>query len=131
MNTSRAMSQYQQVNVGAAVEEVHPHTLIEMLMQGALDRLAKAKGAMSQGNQAAMSENLSKAMAIISGLKDCLDHEKGGDISANLDALYDYMNRRLIKVHREKSSDGLDEVARLLGTVKSGWDGIREEALKH
>jgi len=131
MNMHSAISRYQQVNIGAAVEEVHPHTLIEMLMQGALDRLAQAKGAMAQGNRAAMSESLSKAMAIISGLKDCLDHEKGGDISANLDALYEYMNRRLIKVHREKNADGLDEVAKLLGTVKSGWDGIREEALKH
>jgi len=111
--------------------DADPHRLIQLLLDGALDRLAQAKGALANNDPAATSEALSKAMSIITALQGWLDHEKGGEIAANLNDLYDYMNRRLFDVHKERNASPIDEVGRLLGDIKSGWDGIREEALKH
>jgi len=68
------------------------------------------------------------AVGIISGLQGCLDRERGGEIAANLDRLYDYMTVRLLAVHTERGPAPLDEVGGLLGTIKTGWDGIRDAA---
>ena len=42
----------------------------------------------------------------------------------DLDALYGYMIERLTEANRNNDPDLIDEVARLLITVKSGWDAI-------
>ena len=61
-------------------------------------------------------------------MQGCLDKEAGGEIAANLDRLYDYMTLRLMDVHRGQSVEPLDEVGALLGTIRSGWEGIRGQA---
>ena len=67
----------------------------------------------------------SDLIGILQGLQGSLDMERGGEIAANLNRLYDYMSLRLLDVHREKESASLDEVVGLLGSIKSGWDAIR------
>jgi flagellin-specific chaperone FliS len=39
------------------------------------------------------------------------------------------MSIRLLDVHREKQPASLDEVVGLLGSIKSGWDGIRPQVV--
>ena len=56
--------------------------------------------------------------------------EKGGEISANLSALYEYIERKLFEANLNNSIEILDEVIHLVKTVKEGWDGIREEVLQ-
>ena len=102
---------------------------MQLLLDGALDRIAQAKGALNAGDVANMGHSLGKAIGIISGLQSCLDKDEGGEIAVNLDRLYDYMNRRLLDVHQEKSPSPLDEVTSLLGTIKSGWGRVRAETL--
>jgi flagellar protein FliS len=53
-----------------------------------------------------------------------LDTQRGGDIAANLERLYDYMSRTLLKANLENRVDLLKEVSSLLREVKLGWDGI-------
>ncbi|MDV7398396.1 flagellar export chaperone FliS, partial [Arthrospira platensis SPKY1] len=48
----------------------------------------------------------------------------GGDIAANLDRLYDYMQRRLVEANLRSDIALLDEVAELLRPVKEAWDAI-------
>lgn len=121
-----ALSQYQKINAQTGIVDADPHRLIQLLLDGAIDRIAQARGALSAGNIAELGETLGKAVGIISGLQSCLNREQGGEVAANLDRLYDYMALRLMDVHREHSSAPLDEVGNLLGTIKNGWDGIRE-----
>jgi flagellar secretion chaperone FliS len=121
-----ALSRYQQINTHTGVTDADPHRLIQLLLDGAIDRVAQAKGALAGGDIPGMGESLGKAVGIIAGLQGCLDRDKGGEIAANLDRLYDYMTLRLMDVHTEKQSAPLDEVGGLLGTIKSGWDGIRD-----
>lgn len=45
MNPMRALRQYQKVNSHAQISEATPHRLVQMLMEGGLDRMAQAKGA--------------------------------------------------------------------------------------
>jgi len=119
-----AMKQYQQVGVQAQVTEASPHRLIQMLMQGGLDRIYQAKGAIEFGRIAEKGELIGKGIGIIGGLREALNHEVNGELSANLDRLYEYMIRRLTDANRNNDAAALAEVASLLLEVKTGWDGI-------
>ena len=115
---------YQNVGAEAAVTDADPHRLIQLLLQGALDRLASAKGHMLRGELAPKGEAVSKAINIIGGLRGALNIEQGGDIAQNLQALYDYAERRLLEANAHNDSARLDEVARLLGEIKGAWESI-------
>ncbi|MBB61520.1 flagellar export chaperone FliS [Stutzerimonas balearica] len=124
MNAMLAMKQYQRVGVQAQVTEANPHRLIQLLMQGGLDRIYQAKGALEFGRVAEKGELIGKSIAIIGGLREALDHEVGGDLATNLDRLYDYMIRRLSEANRRNDVAPLEEVAGLLREIKSAWDQI-------
>lgn len=124
MNAMTAMRQYQSVNTQAKAVDASPHRLIQMLMEGGLSRLAQARGAMDRGQVAMKGELIGKAIAIVGGLREGLDLEKGGEVAANLDRLYEYMITRLFEANLHNTVAPLDEVAVLLRNVKSGWDDI-------
>jgi hypothetical protein len=50
-----------------------------------------------------------------------LDHEKGGEISANLKRLYNYMQQRLLVAHATKNPEPMNEVAGLLSSLLESW----------
>ncbi|SFH80010.1 flagellar protein FliS [Pseudomonas guineae] len=124
MNAMTAMKQYQRVSVHSEVFEASPHRLIQMLMEGALERTAQARGAIQRERFAEKGELIGKSISIIGGLREPLDHEVGGELSQNLDSLYEYMISRLLEANRGNDIAALDEVSNLLREVKSGWDAI-------
>lgn len=124
MNAMTAMRQYQSVNTQAKAVDASPHRLIQMLMEGGLSRIAQARGAMDRGQVAMKGELIGKAIAIVGGLREGLDLEKGGEVAANLDRLYEYMVTRLFEANLHNTVAPLEEVAVLLRNVKSGWDAI-------
>jgi flagellar protein FliS len=130
MNMNSAMNEYKKAGVHAEVMDADPHRLIQMLMEGALERISIAKGAMQQKNVALKGERISSAISIIEGLRGSLNMEAGGDISANLESMYDYMTRRLMEANLKDDVEMLDEVADLMRKIKSGWDEIPEN-LEH
>lgn len=127
MVSRRAVSQYQQVNTAAAVEGASPHKLIQMLMQGCLQRIAEAKGAMQRRDIPAKGMAISKAINIVAGLQASLNKEVPNSLPQQLDSLYDYMQRRLLEANLKSSEAALDEVADLMRKIKEGWDGIEQK----
>ncbi|MBK1719484.1 flagellar export chaperone FliS [Thiocystis violacea] len=120
----RELNQYRQAGHIAEAAVADPHRLIQMLFEGALERIAVARGAMDQGNIRVKGEKLSQAIAIIDGLRCSLDHEQGADLAEKLEMLYEYMSRRLLEGNMRNDPSALDEVSRLLREIKSGWDAI-------
>jgi flagellar protein FliS len=130
MNTTKfssAVKQYSQVGVSSAVEQASPHRLIQMLMEGAIDRIAIAKGAMERKETAHKGAHISWAISIIDGMRASLDKNAGGEIAQNLDDLYDYMIRRLMRANMEDNPDLLDEVQSLLRSIKGAWDTLPKQ----
>lgn len=121
------IAQYQQVGNEAATY-ADPWQLIGMLFDGALDRLAQARHAMQMGQIAVKGERIGKAISILDGLRESLNHKLDPQFAGNLDALYEYMQRRLLEASLHNAEQALDEVARLLRELKSGWDAIPQEA---
>lgn len=125
-NMNNAVKQYHQVDVQTGIASATPHRLIQMLLQGALDKIVKAKSFLVHGNIAEKGTHISWAISIIDGLKMSLDAEKGGEIAANLDALYDYMSRRLFEANLKNDPAILDEVQGLLKSIESAWSEIAD-----
>jgi flagellar protein FliS len=124
MNSYSAVQHYSSVKVHSGVETASPHRLIQMLFEGALERIAQAKGAMAQNQIARKGELIGKAVAIVGGLQGSLNDKEGGALAANLDGLYDYVIRRLSQANYENNPEYLDECGRLLGEIKTAWDAI-------
>ena len=127
MNVQVAMQQYRQVGNHASAEEASPHKLILMLLTGAQERISSAKTHMVNKNIAAKGETIGTAMNIVMGLRASLDHEKGGEISSNLDGLYEYMEKRLFEANVKNDPAMLDEVNNLLKEITSAWVGIANQ----
>jgi flagellar protein FliS len=126
---SSGVNKYRQIGATSEVAGADPHRLIQMLMEGALTRMSQAKGMIETKNHEGKAKLLGRVMDIISTLQSCLDHGQGGDISTNLDRLYEYMNLRLLEASGANDTAMIDEVMALLLDIKSGWDGIRDEYL--
>lgn len=128
-NNHAAMNKYAQVGNQSTAAFANPHRLIQMLMEGALEKISKAKGFQKNGDIAKKGEHISWAISIIEGLRVSLDHSQDGNISENLESLYVYMNSRLTQANLHNSIEMLDEVSGLLLDIKSGWDAIPQDII--
>jgi flagellar protein FliS len=121
---SYGIKAYKSVGIKDDLAVADPHRVIQLLMQGSLENMAKAKGAIERKDFATKGQTLGKAIAIISALKSSLDMELGGEISQNLDALYEFMINHLTLASREQSLDKIQDVMDLMLPIKSAWDQI-------
>lgn len=127
MMQNRLLKEYTQVKAHSGVAYATPHRLIQMLLEGALDKIASAKGHMLRNELALKAGQMSAAVAIVGGLRMSLD-KSAGEIARNLDDLYDYMERQLLRANYENDARPLDEVAGLLQEIKGAWDAIADSA---
>lgn len=124
-----ASALYQQNSAAGGVESADPHQLVGLLLDGALDRIAQARGHIQHGNVAAKGDCISRAVAIVGELRDSLDHKVDPTLSQRLESLYEYIIRRLLFAQLNDNQAALDEASRLLVPVREGWQGIRSTYL--
>lgn len=122
---SRGVNAYAKVGLETGVSAASPHKLIVMLYDGALAAIATASAQMAAGNIQEKGKAISKAIQIVdNGLRASLDREAGGDIAANLDALYEYMSGRLLHANLKNDQQALEEVRGLLADLRDTWNQI-------
>ncbi|WP_316674114.1 flagellar export chaperone FliS [uncultured Tolumonas sp.] len=114
---------YKSNSLEADISVADPHRVIQLMLQGLLERLAQTKGAIDRKDYQMKSVLVSKAMALINGLQDSLDLSYG-KIPEDLFALYDYMKNRLLDSSKAMDSTPIDEIMGLVITIKSAWDQI-------
>ncbi|MGI1677423.1 MAG: flagellar export chaperone FliS [Cellvibrionaceae bacterium] len=129
MNMYNSAAAYSNVHIESRVTDASPHRLIQMLFEGALERIAQAKGAMRQNQIERKGSLINKAVSIVGGLQGALEDNGDTSLSVDLDALYDYMIRRLIEANSKNDEKLLDEVAGLIHEIKSAWDTIAPEVV--
>ena len=123
-----SMKAYKSVALDSQKTVASPYKVVQMLLAGALERLAKARVAIEQKEFAKRGELLSATLMIVAELRMALDHEAGGDISANLDNLYEYMMGEIVQANIQDDTEKLEVVSRLLREIKEGWDAIPVDA---
>ncbi|MGI4718473.1 MAG: flagellar export chaperone FliS [Janthinobacterium lividum] len=125
----RGVNAYAKVGLETGVAAASPHKLIVMLYDGAMVALLSAINNMKASDIAAKGAAISKAITIIdNGLRASLDKSAGGEIAENLDALYDYMSRRLLQANLKNDVGAVEEVHGLLSNLREAWVTIGDKA---
>ncbi|WP_238446676.1 flagellar export chaperone FliS [Azohydromonas australica] len=102
-----------------------PHKLVTLLFEGLLDCLAKAQGAMAQGETELKCSVLSRAVRIVDeGLRSALNREQGGQLASDLGDLYAYISLRLTQANLRNDPALLDECKRLIEPIIEAWVAI-------
>ena len=104
-----------------------PEKLVKMLYDGAIRNLEMSRQALSdpaRTHSAEVGECLGKALSIIGELKTALDHERGGELSANLDNLYEYSMDQVTEANISRSPGPIENSLQVMRTLKEGWDAV-------
>ena len=126
MYNKKGIQAYQKDSIKSDLASADPHRIIQLLMQGALEKLALGKGCIDRGDWEGKAKALTRAIEIINALRDALDRDANPELVDNLESLYDYMVLRINEASVNKDSAIIDQVMGLILQIKSAWDQISE-----
>lgn len=109
--------QYQQNQILSA----SPEQILIMLYDGAIRFTRQAISGLEEKDRLKKLEGTRRAMAIITEFANTLDHEVGGEIAENLDALYAFMTRELTQANLNSDIERYRVVEDLLVGLRSTW----------
>lgn len=117
---------YARIYQTQSVLTASPGQLVLMLYDAALRFLAQAHAALEADRKdwsrlEVINDKIKRAQSIISELRGTLNHAASAEISASLDRLYEYYNRRLLEANIKKDVTPLIEVEGLLRELRDGW----------
>lgn len=98
--------------------------LLLMLYDTAIRHLNQAIEKIRAGDVAGKGVLISKAINIVSELQECLNKDRGGEISKNLFQLYFYCNTRLLTGNMKMNTDMLEEVITILSGLRQAFAQI-------
>jgi flagellar secretion chaperone FliS len=117
---ARAAQTYYQTQI----QSQSPLELVVMLYDGALRFMRATIEAIERRDLEGKRQGMSRTMAIIAELQSSLNIASGGDIAKNLDALYTYVNGRLIEANINHSVEPINEAIKLLTPLRDAWAQI-------
>ena len=109
--------------------QADPIELVSLLYRGAIEAIAKARVSLKAGDIRERSRQITKACEILNELAGAVDREQGGELSAALVQLYDYIQRLLLDANFRQADPPLAEAENLLATILEGWEGIARAAI--
>jgi flagellar secretion chaperone FliS len=118
------LATYSSVATHGGVAAGDPHRLVLMLMDGAMERVAMARGCMQRGDIGQKVALLQRVISILAELRSSLDLQQGGTLAHNLDDLYNYMEKQLVRGNCDNNISYIDEVASLLVEIRSAWAAV-------
>ena len=120
------LEQYGQVKHDAQAEFASAHEKTLMLFDGAIDFMGVAQQAITRSDYELKGKMISKSIAVVNGLKDCLDLSQG-ELPNNLRDLYEYITDQLFKANRSSDREAIENVQSLLKTIRESWAQIPSE----
>ena len=120
------LEQYGRAKHDAQAEFASAHEKTLMLFDGAITFMGVALQGIIRSDYELKGNMISKSIAVINGLKDCLDLSQG-ELSSNLYDLYEYMVEKLFKANLTADVEAIEEVQSLLKTVRESWAKIPSE----
>ncbi len=103
------------------VAEASPQEVLLGTFDGILSRIGRAREAMLAKDYAEKGAQLSPVFVAFGELRVALDHQRAPQLCARLDALYDYLGRRLQLASCTLDVGILDEIAKHVRDMRSTW----------
>lgn len=119
MLAAQARTRYQQSNVGTVSRE----KLLLMLFDGAIGFAGASKARYDAGDFVGFREYLVRCQAVVTELLTTLDAKAGGEVAENLQRLYLFLLDHLNEANLRTVGGNMDDVARILLTLREGFDG--------
>jgi len=126
MYKSKGIQAYRKDSMKSDLASADPHRVIQLLMQGALEKLALGKGFIERSDWEGKANALTRAVEIINALKDALDRDVNPELVDNLESLYEYMTIRIHEASVTKDVSIIEQVMGLLLQIKGAWDQISD-----
>ena len=127
------LANYARSYKAAAIGTATPGQLVLMLFDGALRFLSTALHGFEVENIGQRFEqvnnNLIKTQRIVRELQSSLDLKAGGEFSATMHALYDFMLEELVKANLKKDPVPVRNVERLIAELRDAWSQMLQQAV--
>jgi flagellar protein FliS len=125
-----AADAYRRIGVETSMHTVDQHQIVNLLFEGVLREIVRARGAIQRGDLTTKIDAISRALRILEeGLSTGLDRIDGGELAQNLSTLYNYCVRQLVLANARSDESLLQEVQSLLEPIAQSWKDIRAQAL--
>ena len=118
--------QYNEVQIKTA----NKGKLIVLLYQGALRYMRKALVQMEEKDMEGKGNSLIRAQDIVLELMYALDQkmlDDGNELAQNLQRLYLYCYRRLVRANTQLDRGAIEEVIELLGNLLEAWEQVAQQ----
>ena len=136
MQATFAAATYSDIGQSNAVNERKPEELITLLLQRAC--VAIKRSILILQNDEMNSKDwevrlkateefnlsISKALQIVTALREVLDHQNGGEIAKQLHDTYTAIMASLWKSSKERDTEELNKILRAVTELKDAWEGV-------
>ena len=120
MYSQLGVQRYKEADINSMSKE----KMITLLFEKIESDLESAKSALAADNLVEMTNRVNHSSRIICELRGALDHDIGGDISRNLESLYDYMFHEHLDVIIDRDPVHLDQCLGVLRPLLDSWRKI-------
>ncbi|MCE2715233.1 MAG: flagellar export chaperone FliS [Acidibacter sp.] len=119
-----ALKAYRSAAVDVRCTDADKRDLVIMMYDGAIEAIRLARAHAERTERRSVSASVSRALAILNGLRETLDVQKGGSVASHLDDFYQFLIRKLVRAGGAADTADLAECEDLLGQVREAWASI-------
>jgi len=128
----RAASAYRNIGIETRADKHDQYEVALLMFEAVFESLSAAQGAIDGGDVVSKVKHIDKAIRVLQdGLRTSLDLDNGGELAANLDALYDYAVLQITTANLRNDKAQLAAVANLIRPIAEAWRDIRPTPAAH
>jgi flagellar protein FliS len=120
MYSNQGVQRYRETDISSMSSE----KMIVLLYERIVTDLEGAKRAIADGDRIEMTKQVNHSQRIIAELRNALDHSIGGEISQNLDALYNFMFHQHLDLLLDKDPVHIDNCLNVIAPLLDAWRQI-------
>mgnify|MGYP001556016134 CR=1 FL=1 len=117
MSISREMQRYQETDI----KSISAEKLIVLMYEKMADDLLEARRAIAAGDRVRTADRITHSQKIIAELRSALDHAVGGEISRNLEALYDFLFLEHLEILLDRDVRRVDNCLAVISPLLEAW----------
>jgi flagellar protein FliS len=128
MSPASALRAYQSVRSESMAHGGKGAELVVMLYDGILESLSKIKGHTERKEWREAGQQYARALTILAGLRETLDHDRGEPVASHLLEFYNSVCVQILKAQNQRDLDLLQKCIDLIANVRDSWGQLAAQA---